>query len=448
MNPFRNHKVLGVGFLCLLLLGVWLTYAVFTKKFTEYDEVALKTSTIGLQLPERADVKIRGVIVGEVIESKADGQSGAELTLGIYPDETEIIPANVTGSILPKTLFGEKYVALEIPDAPATQPIKAGDTIERTKVSIELEKVLSDLYPLLRTVAPAELNKTLNALATALEGRGELIGENLVTLDSYLKRINPQIPALVEDLRLASRVSDLYVDVLPEIATILRNTIKTGQTLEGREEKLQKFLGDVSSFSDTTTEFLEQNDENIIRVGQLNEPILKVLAKYAPEYPCLLGGIRNLIPFQAEAYRGFTAHLNVELLPHQPRGYTPADAHRNGEKRGPHCGTLPNLVFSQENPFPAPPNFNDGIDEPTGKGTIRTAPNDGVDSGLADDGKADSVAAADAETGADVLVGTIEEDAFLRTLLGPALGLTADDVPDLGALLIGPMVRGAEVSLR
>ena len=62
--------------------------------------------------------------------------------------------------------------------------------------------MLTDLYPLLRTVQPAELNQTLNALATALEGRGEKIGENLETLDGYLKRLNPQIPALVEDLRL------------------------------------------------------------------------------------------------------------------------------------------------------------------------------------------------------------------------------------------------------
>jgi ABC-type transporter Mla subunit MlaD len=40
-------------------------------------------------------------------------------------------------------------------------------------VATEVEEVLSDLYPLLRTVQPAEINSTLNALATALEGRGE-----------------------------------------------------------------------------------------------------------------------------------------------------------------------------------------------------------------------------------------------------------------------------------
>ena len=68
MNILGNHKVLGVAFLALLMVGVYGTYAIFTKKFADYDEVTLQTSTIGLQLPARADVKIRGVIVGEVLD--------------------------------------------------------------------------------------------------------------------------------------------------------------------------------------------------------------------------------------------------------------------------------------------------------------------------------------------------------------------------------------------
>src|SRR5688500_12378443 len=96
------HKVLGIVFLCLLLVGVWLTYAIFTKKFATYDEVTLQTSKIGLQLPARADVKVRGVIVGEVLAFDATNE-GAELTLGLYEGEIDTIPADVTGSIIPKT---------------------------------------------------------------------------------------------------------------------------------------------------------------------------------------------------------------------------------------------------------------------------------------------------------------------------------------------------------
>ncbi|HEU5036467.1 MAG TPA: MCE family protein [Nocardioides sp.] len=425
MRLTASHKVLGIVFILILLAGIWFTYAVFTKKFTDYDEVKLQTSTIGLQLPSRADVKIRGVIVGEVLDFAADAE-GAELTLGIYPSEIDTIPANVTGSIVPKTLFGEKYVALEVPQDPASDHLEAGQTIERTQVSVEVEKVLSDLYPLLRTVQPADINMTLNAMATALEGRGDQIGENLETVDSYLKRINPQIPALVDDLRMTARVSDTYAQVMPQIADILDNTVTTGTTLEDREVKLHALFDDVTAFSDTAKGFLDQNGDNLIRLSHVGQEQFRVFAKYAPEFNCLTRGIVNAGKRQAEAFRGFMLHIVLETLPNQPRPYGPQDKPHFGEDRGPSCLHLPNPPWNQSNPVRHQPDFNDGVDEPTGKGTSRVVPNQFFRTS----------------------VGTTQENDLLRSLLGPALGVDAADVPDLGLLLVGPMARGAEVSLR
>ena len=72
----------GVLFLALMLAAVWATYGVFTQKFSDYDEVTVKASKIGLQLPQRADVKIRGVIVGEVLGYEPDVtlQEGLRIT--------------------------------------------------------------------------------------------------------------------------------------------------------------------------------------------------------------------------------------------------------------------------------------------------------------------------------------------------------------------------------
>ena len=350
----RNTKLIGVLFIALICTGVWFTFAIFTKKFADYEEVSLETSSAGLQLPERADVKLRGVLVGEVLDMTAGGD-GARLQLGLYPSEVDTIPANVTARIEPKTLFGEKYVALQIPDdGPADDPIQAGDTIKQTVVATEVEETLNDLYPLLRAVQPAEINKTLSALATALEGRGDKIGENLETLDSYLRRMNPQIPALVEDLRLLSKTSDLYAEVFPDIATTLRNQVTTGNTVKGREEKLNKLFDDVAGFSNTTRGFLAENGENIVRVNQLSAQQLRVFAKYSPEFPCLISGIVNAGKLQAEAFRGFTLHINLELLPNQPRQYGPQDKPRYGDKRGPYCGKLPapQLQPVQHRPVP------------------------------------------------------------------------------------------------
>jgi phospholipid/cholesterol/gamma-HCH transport system substrate-binding protein len=418
-------KLLGVVFLCLLLLAVWLTYAVFTKKFTDYDEVKLETSSIGLQLPKRADVKIRGVIVGEVLDFSATGD-GAELTLGLDPDQIDTIPPNVTGSIVPKTLFGEKYVSLVVPEDPEPGHLEAGATIERTQVSVEVEKVLSDLYPLLRTVQPADINLTLNALATALEGRGDQLGDNIETVDSYLRRINPKIPQLVDDLRLTAQVSDTYAAAMPQIATILDNTVKTTGTLEDREARLHALFDDVAGFSDTARGFLAENGDNLIRLSQIGGAEFRVFGRYAPEYSCLTRGIVNAGKLQAEAFRGFTLHIVLETLPNQPRPYDADDQPHFGEDRGPSCLHLPNPPWSQSNPNRHQPDFDDGVDEPTGKGTSRVVPNQFF----------------------RTTAGTPQESALLRSVLGPALGVDADDVPDLGLMLVGPMARGAEVSLR
>lgn len=420
-----SHKLIGVVFLALIAGGIWLTGAIFTKQFTDYDKVTMEASSVGLQLPKRADVKIRGVIVGEVLEFTSDGD-GAELTLGLYPDKIDTIPANVGARIEPKTLFGQKFVSLKIPEEPAAESIKAGDTITRTSLSTEVEETLNNIYPLLRTVSPADLNRTLNALATALEGRGEKIGRSLETLDHYLKRINPVLPDLIEDLVDTGRVAEVYNDVLPTLAHVLDNTVKTGKTLRGREKRLNRLFDDVTRFSQVAGTFLDENEENLIRVGHLSEQTLRLLAKYSPGFTCLIGGVANAAKLEAEAFRGFTLHINLEVIPNQPRAWGPQDKPRYGAKDGPHCGGLPNPPNSQQNPLTDLPNFNDGVDEPTNKGTMRTAP------GLSLSTRA----------------GGVREAGLVRSLLAAQTKTPAREISDLSVLLAAPLMRGSEVELR
>jgi phospholipid/cholesterol/gamma-HCH transport system substrate-binding protein len=423
MSTVFKNRLLGVLFIGMLVFGVWMVNAVFTQKFVSFDTVKLNTDTVGLQLPTRADVKIRGVIIGQVLEAES-GSDGAVLTLGIKPEEIDSVPENVTASILPKTLFGEKYVELVIPSPAAQTPLEQGDTITQTQLPIEVEKVLNDIYPLLRTVQPAELNYTLNAIAGALEGRGDDIGQSIETLDSYLKRLNPQVPALVEDLRLLSKVTGVYADVAPQIAATLRNTVKTGNTLLTKEDKLNAFFKDVSSFSDTSKSFLDANGNNIVRLGQLSEPQTKLLARYAPEYPCLLKGLVDQAPMLASTFRGFVFHIDLITLPRQPRGYGPQDTQVYGADNGPACLGLPNPKV----PFRGTPNFADGVEGLQRGDAQRTAPRIDTASTNAAAGPA--------------------QKALFNALTAPVLGIPADEVPDLTTLLFGPLVAGTEVSMR
>ena len=427
-----RHRVLGVAFLLLLALFAYLTYAIFNKSFLSYDDVTLQTSKAGLQLPDRADVKIRGVRVGEVLGSKIAGDH-VDLTLGLYPSRRGIIPENVSARILPKTLFGEKYVALQVPSSPSPESIRAGATISESHVAIEVEKVLNDLYPLLRTVQPAQLNYTLTAMADALEGRGERLGNNLVVLDDYLKRMNPKIPLLVDDLGKLATVSDTYAQVAPELATLLRNSVTTGNTFVEKEAKVQALFQDVASFSSTSKDFLEQNGSNIIRLSEQGQAQLPLFAKYAPEYPCLLKGMVDWVPRMESAYRGYELHINLETLPDQPTGYSRADLPEYGAHNGPHCSELPRPPHSQANPGPQPAihEVDDGVSGGHGKFRPRSAP--------AFDGGFDMTSG---------YAGTASERTLVNAFAAPAMGVDQDDVPDLASLLLGPLARGAEVSMR
>jgi phospholipid/cholesterol/gamma-HCH transport system substrate-binding protein len=424
-----GHRVLGVAFLALLSLFGLLTYAIFNKSFASYDDVTLRSSKIGLQLPTRADVKIRGVQVGEVLGTTLT-RDGVELKLGIYPGQTGTIPANVTARILPKTLFGEKYVALQVPERPSSRSLRAGDVISQSRVAIEVEKVLSDFYPLLRTVQPAQLNYTLTAIANALEGRGERIGQSLVTLDGYLKRVNPQIPLLVEDLRQLGAVSDTYRSVVPELANLLRNSVTTGDTFVEKEQKVEALFEDVASFSSTSRDFLEQNGANIIRMSKQGQAQLPLFAKYAPEYPCMLNGIVGVLPRQEQAFRNYTLHINLEVLPRQPRGFNSADSPRYAEHGGyidlHDCESAIHDKWSQNTlpPSRLVPKINDGVNYPVEK---RVSPGFDLTSGFA---------------------GSAAERSVVNAIAAPVIGVSADQVPDVASLLFAPLARGTEVSVR
>jgi phospholipid/cholesterol/gamma-HCH transport system substrate-binding protein len=434
MRKVLGVRVLGVAFIGLLVLGVWLVYAVFSQKFSSWEKVTLHTSTAGLQLPDRADVKVRGVIVGELLSAKAEGE-GAKLTLGINPDKIDQIPANVSAALLPKTLFGEKYVELTPPSNPSGH-LRSGAVLQKADTPVEVEKVLNDFYPVLRAIQPAELNYTLSALADALDGRGEKLGQTIETLDAYLKQFNPQVPALVDDLRKLSSVSATYADVVPQIAQTLRNTVKTGHTFVDKQAALTTFLQQVTSFSDTSKGFLDTNGANLVELGRLSEPQAQLLARYAPGFPCLLEGIVAQAPLLATTFRGFTFHISLQLLPKQPRGYHPVDKPVLGADPGPTCLGLPHpdtsTFFGSRASGYSVPNFRDGVDD--NGGTLGRGDNQRPATGF---GKVSIVQG-----------GTPQMRALVTSLLAPALHVPADRVPGVSTLLFGPVAAGTEVSAR
>jgi phospholipid/cholesterol/gamma-HCH transport system substrate-binding protein len=407
-------RLYGIAFIAVLALLLSLAVAVYQQAFTPVVRITLEADSLGNQLDPRADVKLRGLLVGEVRAVHADGEK-ATLDLALDPRYVASIPSDVHARLLPKTLFGEKYVDLVAPARPSARSIRAGDVItqDRTKVGMEVQQLLNDLLPLLRTVKPGELNATLSAFATALEGRGDRIGDNLTRVEAYLRRLNPHLPSLKEDIARFADVAEVYGDAAPDLMRILRNTVTTSRTLVEKKDQLAAGLRTTATVAGTAEDFLDDNGDRLITLGRVSRPTLELFARYSPEYPCLLDGLVRQEQASEDAFRGGRMRITLEVV--RPQGaYRPGEEPRYADRSGPNCQGLP------DPPVPAPkPKLDDG----TSGGSSSSGALPG------------NVSATGAEQRA------------VGSLVAPVMGVPADQVPPVATLLFGPLARGTAVSV-
>jgi phospholipid/cholesterol/gamma-HCH transport system substrate-binding protein len=432
-----RYQTYGVAMLVVAALFVALCLAYFNQAFRPVSKVSLNISRSGLQLLPGSDVKVRGLIIGDVSSITSDGR-GAVVHMRLDPARAKHIPDNVSARLLPKTIFGEKYVDLVLPAAPSGRHLANGDVIpeDRSQPALEISQALDDLLPMLRSVQPAKLNETLTALATALAGRGEQVGRTLEQLDGYFRQLNPHLPTLQHDITALVGVASTYDEAAGSLLEALRNLTVTADTVVDREQQIKAFLGDVTGAVDNTRDLLARNEQNIIAVNKINRPVVELLARYAPEYPCFFRGYAKLIPrihaalpdqLPGTTVRNHAAHVVIEFVPSFPAYQYPIDLPEFTDTRGPNCYGLPNPPQS----LPVI-RFRDGTEDDT-----RFGPPPAASTQLNSATYSPSMGSA----------GTSEERDGLNSLLGPVLGMPSGQVPDLASLLFGPMIRGSAVNL-
>jgi phospholipid/cholesterol/gamma-HCH transport system substrate-binding protein len=431
-----RRRTLGVAFIIALVGLIALSILTYQKAFTPIVPVTLKAERAGAQMNQGADVKLRGIIVGDVRTVRlADGT--ATLDLALDPAKVGLIPANVQARLLPKTLFGEKYVDLVIPPVASPHTIGSGDTIglDRSKTGIELERVLDNLMPLLQTLNPQQLSGALTALATALDGRGDRLGENLVTFEAYLAELEPSLPTLREDIRQLSKVTDTYADVSPDLLAMLDNLTVTNNTIVDQQRELQSFLASTTAFAGNAEGFLTRHGDRLVQLSEVSRPILASLARYSPMFPCLLHGLTEFQPRLEDAFGGGqpALHITLEVVRDNGPYVKNMDEPEFNERRGPNCWGLPNPPV----PYPGGVIY-DGYDYGAARSPV---PVPGLP---VPQGRAVSADLTSAEMGH---AGTAAEQQMINLVLAPAMGRPAADVPEVATLLFGPMARGTAVKL-
>jgi virulence factor Mce-like protein len=448
-------RLQGLAFLVVLALLLGSAVAAYNKAFTEVARVTLQTDTAGSQLQEASDVKVRGVIVGDVREVEASAE-GATIELAIDPDHLDQIPADVSARLLPKTLFGERFVSLELPEQPSQERLADGDVIsqDRSENAIELQRVIDDMLPLLQAVEPQNLSYTLGAVADALRGSGDDLGANLAATGRYIGEINTVLPELQEDISLLADVADTYDAAADDLLAVLDNLAVTNSTIADQAEQLRRTFAVGESSSRVTAGFLETNERNLISVAATSRPVLGVFAKYSPSYPCMLEGLTKAAPLTSESFGGdgdpaLNLNIVVSFPPRNP--YVPGDQPEYLDQSGPDCQGLADvdglMAASQNGDYYCPTPPADGVDSADNPSTGNPVCLGGSGPEDVPPGAGDPNPSAGRSLPYDLAGSTAELD-FVRSILGYQKGRTPGEVSDLSASALAPLLRGTQVMFR
>jgi phospholipid/cholesterol/gamma-HCH transport system substrate-binding protein len=440
---------LGYGGLVLAIgVGSWLFY---NQVFTDRSDITLVTGTVGNALQDGSDVKLDGVPVGTVTDIEPrDG--GAELTLALEPDALDQLPVDTTARLLPKTLFGERYVALIVPEggdsgvvtgaaaaSSTSGMVAAGDTLEPgdtitqdgSAEAVELEEVFDELLPVLQAIQPDKLSATLGELTLMLRGNGADIGQAMTDWGLYLKKLNPLTPQMADDLAALGRVAETYAVAAPDLIDALATMTTTSATLVDQQSQLTDVYANVVVAADDSNGWMIDNEQTIRVLSERSRDALGAVAPYSRQFPCLFRAVRDYIPVMDEVLGKGTDEPGIHVV----LNITPS--------RGAYVLGKDDPTYATDGRPRCP--YQDGSTRPlgaTGEAVsageperISPPPTDRVRRLLADGGglgEANSPA----------------ENQLIAELMAPTVGMAPADYPDGASLLLGPLLRGAEVELR
>ncbi|MFC9874036.1 MCE family protein [Nocardia salmonicida] len=329
-----------------LLVGLAVfAFALFQGAFTTTAKVLVDAPRSGLVLDPDAKVKMRGVEIGRVAEINLR-DDGAQILLEVDPEQLKLVPSNAGVDIRSTTVFGAKYVNFVVPEQPSSSPLKPGSTVAASSVTVEFNTLFQHLSDVLAQVEPEKLNATLTALGTALQGRGDKLGDLLVRSDRYLREINPYLPTLQQDLDKTAQVTNIYADASGALLRTVDNATVTAKTIAELQAELDNVLVNVIGLSDTTGSVLRENETDLVTALDLLRPTTSLLFEYAPALGCIIDGLGPLMPIAEDMFGGLLPGVGMNasfMLGDKPYTY-PEDLPKVNATGGPHCEGVVNRV--------------------------------------------------------------------------------------------------------
>ncbi|MQY27050.1 MlaD family protein [Nocardia aurantia] len=308
--------------------------------------VTANLTTTGDGLPENADVKFRGVLVGAVkdVSVAAKGEL-QQVHIEMRPEYADGVPANVTARVVPSNLFAVTSVEL-VYNGPDAQHLRSGSTIDEdhSEGTIALQDTLTTVRNILDKIDPVKFGRSLTTLTYALDGNGRPPGSTVERLDHWLVQVRAAVPdeaGLFDDLSGSLRALNTSA---PDLMDVLAESVQTAQTIADKRGQLVALITGAGSTVDRVNTLFAANPD----VGKdLTAGLNDMFGSLAADPNAITGTIVNLnrstralqTVFNWGPQHQMVWNAGLTFTPWQP--YTVADCPHYGDLAGPSCATAP-----------------------------------------------------------------------------------------------------------
>lgn len=317
--------------------------------------VTLVSDRVGLVMENGAKVKLRGVQIGEVgsigSQTDAGGHVLSTLNLKLDPATFGYLPDNIEAQIKSSSAFGAKYVELSVPATGASSHRLASGAVLRSRnVTVEVNTVFENLQSVVQVIDPVKLNSVLSALADALRGKGDLIGQAITGANHVLLEVNPRMETVRRDWQLFGQTAQAYAAAAPDIVSILDSFSTTATTITEQSRELDGLLLSALGFAHSGIDTVGRNEPDLVRALRLVEPTTGLLATYSPTFTCLFQGAQWFLEHggrDAMGGNGKSVIMDAALLagadPYRFPDNLPVVNASGGPGGRPGCGSLPDV---------------------------------------------------------------------------------------------------------
>ncbi len=330
--------VIYIGIVIALIGGLVLQGA---GTFEETFPVTTEVATVGGGLAVGADVKLRGLAIGQV--TRVDARRGrAKVTMELDPELARQVPASVQARVLTANLFGVPFIEL-VPKGPETPTLTENAKVaaDSSAEARELAMLYETAYDVMIAIEPAKLNSALTAISSALQGNGDQVNALIKDSAAYVSALTPNRARFERNLDLLARVLNRVDPAMPALLDAVDNSAALARIVVENRQQFADLLSVGRRTLDTTDGIIKELEPRLIAVTRVSAPVFATLAAQndSPLASLLaLGRVARRFIEMGEARDGrLTVSAFVTGVPFPT--YTAADCPRYGSLSGSNCAS-------------------------------------------------------------------------------------------------------------